>query len=67
MKDLNSVQIIKENNIPKFAVLEYPLFEEVKEIVEDYLDHLHAEDVLKKTSDEEWMSLEEVKKELKAD
>jgi len=65
MKDLDSVQIIKENNKPKFAVLDYPLFEEVKEIVEDYLDHLHAESVLEKTSEKDWLGMDQIKKELK--
>ena len=64
MKNLDSVQIIRENNKPKFAVLDYRLFEEVKEIVEDYLDHLHAESVLEKTSDKDWVGFEQVKKEL---
>ncbi|MBN1782568.1 type II toxin-antitoxin system Phd/YefM family antitoxin [bacterium] len=64
MKDLDSVQIIKENNKPKFAVLDYHLFEEVKEIVEDYLDHCHAESVIEKTSEKDWVGLDQVKKEL---
>ena len=64
MKNLESVQIIKEKNKPKFAVLEYDLFEELKEIVEDYIDHLHAESVLKNTSDKDWIGLDQVKNDL---
>ena len=65
MQNFDSVQIIKENNKPKFAVLDYQLFEEVKEIVEDYLDHLHIESVLDKTNDEDWVTLDDAKKKLK--
>jgi len=64
MKNLESVQIIKDKNKPKYAVLEYDLFEEIKEIVEDYLDHLHADSVLKDTSDKDWIDLDKVKNEL---
>ena len=64
MKSLDSVQIIKENNKPKFAVLDYQLFQQIKEIIEDYLDHLHAESVLQKTNQNDWLDLEDLKKEL---
>ena len=67
MKNLDSVQIIKENNKPKFAVLDYNLFRQVKEIIEDYLDHLHAESVLQKTDHDDWIDVQVLKKELGID
>lgn len=65
MIDLDSAQIIKENDEPKFAVLNYKVFQELKEIVEDYLDHLHAESILKNTTENDWVDFEHVKKELR--
>lgn len=64
MIDFDEVQIIKENDKPKFAVLNYNDFQKIKEIVEDYLDHIHATNVLKNTKSNEWYDLEDVKKEL---
>lgn len=64
MKEFDAVQIIKKKNKPQFAVLEYGLFERMKEIVEDHLDHLHAESVLKNTKENEWIDLKTLKSQL---
>ena len=64
MLNLESVQIIKDKEKPKFAVLDYELYLQLQEIVEDFLDHLHAESVLKKTGKDEWFDLQDVKNEL---
>ncbi|HEX9975169.1 MAG TPA: hypothetical protein VGD14_24160 [bacterium] len=64
MISLDSVQIIKEKEEPKFAVIDYKLFLELKEIIEDFLDHLHAESVLQNTDKDDWIDIHDVKKEL---
>lgn len=64
MKDLDEVQIIKKNNKPQFAVLDYGLFERMKEILEDYMDHLHSESVLKRTKKDDWVDLSSLKQQL---
>ena len=64
MISLDSVQIIKEKEKPKFAVIDYKLFLELKEIIEDFLDHLHAEAVLENTDKDDWIDIHTVKKEL---
>lgn len=64
MINFESVQIIKDNNEPKFAVLDYKLYQELREIVEDFLDHQHAESVLKEIGSGDWVDFSDVKKEL---
>jgi len=54
----------RENDRPKLAGMEYGPFESLQEIKEDYFDHLHAESVLDKTSSEDWLDSETVKKAL---
>ena len=66
---LENVQIIKENSIPKFAVLDYKEYIEIKELlsdeekIQDYLDYLHIQNVKKMRK--QTYSLDEVKNELK--
>jgi len=64
MLNLDSVQIIKENEKPKFAVLDYNIYLELKEIIEDFLDHIHAESVIENTNKNDWVDFQDVKKEL---
>ena len=62
------VQIIKENNTPKFAVIDYSEFESIRELLldeeklEDYLDYLHLRNV--KAESKEMFTLDDVKKQL---
>jgi len=63
---LETVQIIKEKNKPKFAILAYQEFLEIKELLsnehklEDFLDYLHIQNV--KSKNEDRHSLDDVKK-----
>lgn len=65
---LDNVQIIKENNEAKFAVIPYEEFEELKDLLSnpeklaDYLDYLHMQQV--KAQDTSRLSLAEVKEAL---
>lgn len=65
---LENVQIITENDTPKFAVLDFSEFIRIKELLndeeelEDYLDYLHMQKV--KAESKKSFTLEEVKKEL---
>ena len=66
--NLDNYQIIKENGIDRFAVIDYTDFVEIKRIISDseslqnYLDYLHIQEV--KNKKERKFSLEEAKKEL---
>jgi len=60
--DSEGGQIIKESDRPKFTVMASELFESPKEILQDYLDHLHAQSVIEKTSADDWLDSETVKK-----
>jgi hypothetical protein len=50
------VQIIKENNIPKFAVIDFSDYKRLKDLLlneeklEDYLDYLHIQKVKEKAT-----------------
>ena len=46
------------------AVLDYKLYQELRKLIEDFLDHQHAESVLKKTDSNDWVDFADVKKEL---
>jgi hypothetical protein len=65
---LDNVQIIRENNEAKFAVIDFKEYQSVKELLsdeeklEDYLDYLHIQKA--KAETQKMYSLEEVRKEL---
>jgi hypothetical protein len=65
---LEHVQIIKEHEQPKFAVLDFDEYTRVKELLEDeekledYLDFLHIQKV--KAQITQTFTLDEVKKQL---
>ena len=65
---LENVQIIKENDKPRFAVLDFSEFNKIRDLLsnesqlEDYLDYLHMQNVKMKSRKK--YTLNEVKKEL---
>jgi hypothetical protein len=65
---LDNYQVIKENGIERYAVIDFSEFKKIREIfsskekLQDYLDYLHIQDV--KVKKEKMHSLEEIKKEL---
>jgi hypothetical protein len=62
---LELVQIIKENDVAKFAVIPYSDYLQIchllldEENLEDYLDYLHAQKV--KQASQAWVPIEEAK------
>lgn len=62
------IQIIKENDTPKFAVIDYSEFQNIRELLldeeklEDYLDYLHMQNV--KSESKEMLTFDDVKKQL---
>jgi uncharacterized protein YbaP (TraB family) len=68
---LENVQIISDNGVAKFAVINFREYLDIKALLsdtsklEDYLDYLLMEKVKKQT--QKMFSLEEVKRELSAD
>ena len=68
---LEHVQIIKDHDKAKFAVIAFEEYVHLKELLsdmeklEDYLDYLHIQKVKKQT--QKTLSLEEVRRELSAD
>ncbi len=68
---LENVQIISDNGVDKFAVINFREYLDIKALLsdtsklEDYLDYLHIKKVKKQTK--KMFSLEEVKRELSAD
>ena len=65
---LEHVQVIKDQDIPKFAIIEFEEYAKIKEILsdpeklEDYLDFLHILKV--KAQNPQRVSLEDVKRQL---
>jgi len=65
---LEHVQIIKENNHPKFAVIDFEEYKHIKELLsdenklEDYLDFLHIKKVKGKAKKK--YSIDEVKNQI---
>ncbi len=65
---LDNVQIIRENNEAKFAVIDFKEYLSLKDLLsdeeklEDYLDYLHIRKA--KAETQKMYSLEEVRKEL---
>jgi len=63
---LDNYQILKENDIPKFAVVDYNELIKVQELLrdteklEDYLDYLHIQKI--KTENTEYFSFDEIEK-----
>jgi uncharacterized protein YbaP (TraB family) len=68
---LENVQILSDNGVAKFAVINFREYLDIKALLsdtsklEDYLDYLLMEKVKKQT--QKMFSLEEVKRELSAD
>ncbi len=68
---LEQVQVIKENNEVKYAIIPYAEFLQIKqllsdeELLTDYLDYLHAQTVKEET--EEYFTLAEVRELLAQD
>ncbi len=68
---LEQVQIIKENDQAKFAVIPYEEYVQIRELLQseekltDYLDYLHMQTV--KREDPTRLSLDEVKRALSLD
>jgi uncharacterized protein YbaP (TraB family) len=68
---LENVQIISDNGVAKFAVINFREYLDIKALLsdtsklEDYLDYLLMEKVKKQT--QKMFSLEEVKRELSVD
>jgi len=68
---LENVQIISDNGVAKFAIINFREYLDIKALLsdtsklEDYLDYLHIKRVKKQT--QKMFSLEEVKRELSAD
>jgi hypothetical protein len=68
---LEQVQIIKDNDVAKFAVIPFTEYLTLKEMLSDedkladYLDYLHVQKVKKESRKR--ISLEQVKKELALD
>ena len=68
---LENVQIISDNGVAKFAVINFKEYLDIKALLsdtsklEDYLDYLHIKMVKNKT--QKMYSLEEVKREISAE
>lgn len=68
---LEHIQIIKDRDQPKFAVIDFEEYTRIKELLldeeklEDYLDFLHIQNV--KTQSQQTYTLDEVKQQLEID
>ncbi|MFQ5641916.1 MAG: type II toxin-antitoxin system RelE/ParE family toxin [bacterium] len=61
---LEKSNVKKLINSPHYRLRVGNYYLQVKEIVEDFLDHLHTESILEDTKDNDWVDLQVLKNEL---